>query len=225
MAEYLVEEDSTNLPSEGPSSAGPGVSFENSAWFNPVAVVSNMFNAARDDGLKGLFLGTDQYPSIGKAFVNSITGHGNDLPNANADPFVSDANRIIEAMEKAEEDNFARNEASAQRASDISISEAEKQRKWEEYMSNTAVRRMMTDLRAAGVNPALAYSNPASTPAGASAVGIAASGSMQQRSSENLAVSSAKLKAQIVSAALLAITSVVTRGLAASGKLAKIGFV
>lgn len=65
------------------------------------------------------------------------------------------------------------------RSQEFSSTEAEKQRQWEEQMSNTAVQRQVSDMEAAGINPAMAYSNGASsgasTPSGASAQSSASS--------------------------------------------------
>lgn len=107
---------------------------------------------------------------------------------ANADIYDTFANTFTGNLD------FARSVALAERAEkvsayeahkarDFSSREAQKQREWEEMMSNTAYSRAVKDLKSVGINPyAIGSFNAASTPSGAygqSSQGQGYSGSMR----------------------------------------------
>lgn len=95
------------------------------------------------------------------------------------------------------------------KAMKFSSEEAEKNRVWQERMSNTAHQREIEDLTKAGLNPVLSAmkGNGASTPGGASASGISSGGSKGDVDNASTGVFGQMLNAIIGQATALATTS------------------
>lgn len=138
--------------------------------FNVVNNALAAYGAANIAVPIGTYLGNMLFPN------SSASSNQDSAVNSIFDQFKEYLSDITRNESSQLDRNMIYNAQQAQAQREFNAAEAQKNREWQERMSNTSYQRAVQDMLKAGLNPILAFQHGgASTPSGSSATSNAAS--------------------------------------------------
>lgn len=149
-------------------------------WFSGTSLYKGVANniASNQDKVLNAFDLSKSKPSSLSSVVDKVTGEGSFLGNVSDTLDGDNQKENNQLLLQAALQQMQYQTQSAERAMQFNAEQAQLNRDFQERLSSTAYRRAVEDLKSAGLNPILAYTNfsPSSTPSGSSATGYAQSG-------------------------------------------------
>lgn len=147
---------------------------ENSPLTGLTTNIDSAYSTAKDVVEETLPLLNNVDTTIHNLAMNASDNKGvpeEHFTDSNINPEISTPAELNQDLIDYFDKILERNDARVREQNDFNASEARKNRKFQEYMSNTAYQRAVEDMKKAGINPIMAFSNGgASTPSGSTAV-------------------------------------------------------
>lgn len=145
-----------------------------------------------EKGLSAIWNGitTGDFSQPTQAYYDRQTVKNGNVPSPVGNTYRGLGSSIFNATDIALED-WQRQEQSNilahERQAEFNALEAEKNRDWQEYMSNTSYQRMVSDMKKAGINPIMAFG------IGGADIGQSSTASVSSTNTKNQAKSSDEL--------------------------------